>query len=520
MRHPTSDRGEQLIIKLLSRIRLDGDFPAMAQAVAQIGRLTSSEDTSCNALADTILQDYGLANKILRLVNTVAYAQCREVTTISRAVLLIGFERIRTIATGFMVFEHLRRHCHHPELAERLSMSFYSAVLARTIARGTQFVDAEEAFISALFQQLGRILVAFYLPDAYAEVGRSAEPTEQAAVIAVLGLSYERIGLAVAEALKLPDKLTRSLARIPGSRATGGLDEAERLGCLSTVANDITAVLTSDGVRKNKTHDIQRLLKSYGRHFADIGNGVDDLITSSLAELSNNSAMFGVTLHGGRLVHALDEWKVPTPAPAAPAAEEVPAWAAGPAFAPAADDAPAGEESPETILTNGLHELTSLMLGNYVLDDVLRVVLETIYRALGVRETRVFFLLRDPSQPVIRYRFGFGDDADEAGAWLRIPLDGGRDPFNVAVDQQKDLVLKSLAEPEVARYLPDWYRQHIPSDRFLMLLPLVIDGRTVGLFYIDGDPDNVAALTPAIFTYFRVLRSQAVLAIKQKSQPR
>ena len=51
----------------------------------------------------------------------------------------------------------------------------------------------------------------------------------------------------------------------------------------------------------------------------------------------------------------------------------------------------------------------------------------------------------------------------------------------------------------------------------MVLLPLVVDQRTVGLFYVDGDKAGLAALTPAVLNYLKVLRGQAVLAIRQKA---
>jgi len=56
-RHPSVDR-------LLAAIRKSGEFPAMAKTVGLISSLTSSEATSSGALADTILQHYGLTQKV------------------------------------------------------------------------------------------------------------------------------------------------------------------------------------------------------------------------------------------------------------------------------------------------------------------------------------------------------------------------------------------------------------------------------------------------------------------------
>jgi len=184
-------------------MRERGDFPAMANTVGQISELTSSEATSTSALADTVLQDYGLAQKLLRLVNTAAFAQRGQVTTISRAVLLLGFERVRSVATGLILFEHLQAQARTPDLVDTLNMSFYSAILGRTIADGTDFADPEESFISALFHNLGRILVALYLPDELALI-KASDDQDRDAVHSVLGQSYTALGIAVAESLNLP----------------------------------------------------------------------------------------------------------------------------------------------------------------------------------------------------------------------------------------------------------------------------------------------------------------------------
>ena len=171
-------------------MRESGDFPAMANTVGQISELTSSEATSTSVLAESVLQDYGLAQKLLRLVNTAAFAQRGQVTTISRAVLLLGFERVRSVATGLILFEHLQAQAKTADLVDTLNMSFYSAILGRTIADGTSFADPEEAFISALFHNLGRMLVALYPPDELALIKASEEQDRDAAVQSVLGQSY------------------------------------------------------------------------------------------------------------------------------------------------------------------------------------------------------------------------------------------------------------------------------------------------------------------------------------------
>jgi sugar/nucleoside kinase (ribokinase family)/HD-like signal output (HDOD) protein len=513
-RHPSVDR-------LLAAIRKSGEFPAMAKTVGLISSLTSSEATSSGALADTILQDYGLTQKVLRLVNTVAYAQYDEITTVTRAVLLMGFERIRAIATGLLLFEHLQKQARTESLVNTLNMSFFSAVLGRNIADNSGFADTEEAFICALFHRLGRLLVAFYLPEDY-EVIQSAEDGKQdLKAREVLGLTFQEMGVAVADELGLPQKLSDSMVRVPGSESRRVLSPGERLGCVATLANDITDVLSAPDDPRKKCAEIDRLLASYGSQIT-ITWKVDDLIAKSVKELKESSTAFKLELPGSRFMWGIGEWSVASlVSPGASAAGLADASSAG-ALVPEIGSDESGtpaKELPETILTKGLHEITSLLVSDYTLDDVLKVTLETIYRALGVGKTRVFFLLKDPSTSVARFRFGFGQSTGEMKPWFEIPISGAEDLFSLSFTHQKDIVIKDATAAEVVRALPDWFTSRGVPDRYMVLLPLVVDQKSVGLFYVDGEKAGLAALTPAVLNDLKVLRGQAVLAIRRESRP-
>jgi hypothetical protein len=114
------------------------------------------------------------------------------------------------------------------------------------------------------------------------------------------------------------------------------------------------------------------------------------------------------------------------------------------------------DDVPETVMTRGLHEITSLLVTEFTLDDTLRVILETIYRALGVGRTRAFFLLKDPSAAIARFRFGLGQSAADTRAWSEVPLSGVDDLFTLAMRQHRDVVIKNFSAPEVSELLPEW----------------------------------------------------------------
>jgi len=501
---------------ILARLRESGDFPAMAKTVGSVSALTSSEDTSISALADTVLQDYGLAQKLLRLVNTLAYAQHGQVTTVSRAVLLMGFDRVRTVATGLMLFEHLQAQAKSPALVDALNMSFYSAILGRAIAGRTGLADSEETFISGLFHNLGRTLVALYLPAEVKAIRAEESRNPDTSVLKVLGMSYSSIGAAVARALNLPERLLQSMNRIPGSQAHPSMTDEEKLGALATLSNSVADALATPASPKMKKQAIDRLVKSYGSAFASLDSTtMDTLIAGAETELHEHSKTFKLDLDGSTFATGLSEFKADAIVSAS-LSHISSVSAAGGLVDLGQGDLPA-EEVPETVLTQGLHEVTSLLVTEFTLDDVLRVILETIYRALGVGRTRAFFLLKDAALPKARFRFGMGQSAADMRTWMEVPLKGTQDLFVLAMNQARDLVIKDLTAADLAPLVPEWYKPTTQERRYAVLLPLVVNQKGVGLFYIDGDEAGARLLTPPVLNNLKVLRSQAVLAIHQST---
>ncbi len=77
---------------LLRRMRHKSDFPALANTISTINRVTDSVGDNASALSNTILKDFALTNKLLRLVNTAYFGQYGgTISTVSRAVAILGF---------------------------------------------------------------------------------------------------------------------------------------------------------------------------------------------------------------------------------------------------------------------------------------------------------------------------------------------------------------------------------------------------------------------------------------------
>jgi HD-like signal output (HDOD) protein len=98
-----AESAEHRLEEMVAAIAAKGDFPAAARVIQRLHEAVRREN--CNALdvAQVILHDPGLSSKVLRVVNSSFYRPRGEpISTITRAVFLLGFEAIRDLTTGVL----------------------------------------------------------------------------------------------------------------------------------------------------------------------------------------------------------------------------------------------------------------------------------------------------------------------------------------------------------------------------------------------------------------------------------
>ena len=205
---------------LLRRMEHKKDFPTMSHQVVEISqKAKSAGDTSANILSNTILKDYSLSSKLLRLVNSPLYGQYGgRISTISRAVVILGFEEVRNAALGLMLLDHLKDKNQASCLKEACISSMISGSLANGVADKMNIKDKEEAYVCSMFHRLGKLLSIYYFPEETEiifDMVKQKNMKEQAAAESVLGVSFEEIGIAVGESWQLPAELIDSMHSLP-----------------------------------------------------------------------------------------------------------------------------------------------------------------------------------------------------------------------------------------------------------------------------------------------------------------
>jgi len=511
---------------LLRRMRHKSDFPALSDAVANIQRVAASDRESVDSLAAEILKDVALTHKLLRLVNGVAFRHAGggTISTVSRAIALIGFAGVRNMALSLVLLDHMKDKQHAAQLKEQFLCALMAGQLASELSTAGR--EAEESYLGALLHNLGRLLTEFYLPEEArairdevrphaARVGASRPSAEQVAQ-RVLGVGFEQLGVGVAKAWGLPDNLQQCMrspsGEPPGRRVEAAADRARWLarGC-----NELAeAMLQADA---SPQQPVARLAAAYAAAWGVTPKDVMQAVQESRTKLRGIAEAIGLRLPqdspAQKLINAATEPGAPSATPAGASTVSTDAatlvLTTQPSMPPALP--------PSEVLTAGIQDITNtLAQESFRLNEVLQMILETIYRSLGFR--CVVFALRDPKSGTLTGRFGLGEGVQALVSQFAVKLcDGSAPPQDLLAavcHKGVDTLIADASADSVVRRLPGWLHRTAEAQTFL-LLPLVMKGATFALIYADRARAGSIAAGEKELSLLRTLRSQAVMAFRQ-----
>lgn len=498
---------------LMKKVNGDEEMFALGSAVARVVELASSDDQGTHDLAYFVLSDVALTQRILRLSNTVQYrtAAGAVVTTVSRAIALLGFDNVKTTALAMLLVDTLDNGAHAGSVRVELEAALCASLVGREMARLSFYQGAEEAAIGALFKNLGALLVASHEHERYREIRQLAAGGRHSVAQAsqmILGCSYDTLSAAVLAEWKIPDVIVRAQAALPAGALKPAANRGEWMRQVASFSLEVAGLLARMP-EPGGSPEARALLARYGAAFdldgakldtlfANVAGGMQALMESmNLQPLAPPEPEEGDGLPNVLLLATLD------------AGDE--------------EDGchPSGKpKNARELLLAGVQDVTQLRAaGGARLNDVILAVLETLYRALGFRFATV--CLKDARQNQYRARVSFGEEHARVQAGFVFPAlereakptAPMRDLFLLALDNDADLMISDAASPKIRELLPAWHRTLLPDAKSFIVLPLVVGKARLGFFYADRTLSAPEGVPPDETALIRALKRQVLSAL-------
>ncbi|HEX8602724.1 MAG TPA: HDOD domain-containing protein [Pseudoduganella sp.] len=499
-------QGEQTLALLWERTRRQGDMPGFAKAIGAVLGAMRGEDDSAFSMTETVLSDPVLTNKVLRLANSSMYAAFGgHVTTVSKAVLVLGTEAIGHLALGLKLVEELSANAaDSPPAHIEMEKAVLAGLVARGLAATVRSPQTELAVVCSMLHTLGRMMVTFYLPEQWARLQERGGPgNEDAAAPALLGLGLADIGMAAAQRWNLPRNLVAGMRVI----------EAPRVAELAEVAgpdDSGTAPAAAPCEPSLAPADWVAGIATLAGHCAAALWHDDE---AGAAELERLSAAFApmLGLDPGLVRGALAQARET-------AAEEL-------AIAPLSKPLERREkEAARTrqraagnrVLESGLADMRD-MLATASPGQMVSAALETVYQGLNFSRAVAFVRNRRENRYVARMCFGnipkdrmaamAFDDAYQANV------------FHAALSNDRVIFIENARDPKFAAKLPEWWQAGLAQASSFVILPLSSNGQPAGFLYGDWDDTYPPiALSQTEFALLNDLRALVVKAIERRHQ--
>ena len=171
-----AESAEHRLEQMVAALAAKGDFPAAGRVIQRLHEAVRREN--CNALdvAQVILTDPGLSSKVLRVVNSSFYRPRGEpVSTITKAVFLLGFEAIRDLTTGLLLIDEIARAAGgRTIIRDVLYQCLLTGSVSRSLSTVVGYPNPEEAYLLGLFANWGQLCLAAYYPDQYERATQTA----------------------------------------------------------------------------------------------------------------------------------------------------------------------------------------------------------------------------------------------------------------------------------------------------------------------------------------------------------
>jgi HD-like signal output (HDOD) protein len=496
--------------RFLQKLDEDTGLLTLGSSVSRVVQLTSSDDEAVNNLTNFVLSDIALTQKILHLANTAYYRTAfgTPVNTVSRAILLLGFDTIKACALAMLLVDRLSDCKHAQSVRAELSQALCASVIGREVARHSPFQGGEEAAIVALFKNLGRVLLASYDFTLYTKIVsliNSGSHTIGQAAMEVLGCSLDMLAGHVLQKWQMPDTLVRALVPVVGSVVRPPKNRQEwiqQVACFSAETAKMTPPL--DGAANAAAH--QALLARFGsalnldqgkleQLFATVGPEIGILMqalglapeTVGLVE-----GVAGADMHGlpdDLLFDRFDTQSL-SPGPCHPSGKPM---------------------NARELLLNGVQDVTQMMSsGQYKANELILLVLETLYSSIGFRFATV--CLKDMKSNQYRARIAIGENQQARQAGFVFPGAPVRDLFHLALENDADLMISDATTPKIQSLIPAWHRALLPDAHSFIVLPLVVQKKPIGLFYADRSQLAPEGMSSEETSLVKTLKGQ-VLAV-------
>jgi HD-like signal output (HDOD) protein len=472
---------------LLDQLGRHPELHGLGIAVAHIVGLVDGAQSAIPELTQAIMAEPFIAQKCLRVAN-VALSRygSTPVTTLSKAIVVLGLEQVRTLALSALLLGRLKNKRQALHLEGEFASVIYASTLAREIAAGQRLCQPEEAAVCALFRSFGRLVIALYRYESYERIrALSIEEriNDNQAAVRVLGLSFDRLGVELLTRWSFPQRILLALAPCPEPIRFSTNVEV-RLQILSAFCMELALRLWESNLSARR-QAIETLLQRFGPGLRLERQHLRVHLQLVDAQAEEMSQALGLSAY--------------------PATGEV------------FDDlstltfSPLNRPGASLILSAGLVTLNRMLQQNHSSDTILKRACDIFQRAFNFQRVAAYSALVQSQAFSLRAVAGKPCNVNARTQYLQSAVQDG--VVREALVKNVNVYLRSRNDDALGQSWEPWFSL-FPDANSFFVLPIVGGDRLLGVIYADYPRSNEQGWTSEELDAVEAIKRAVRLALQ------
>lgn len=209
-----------MTLKELQKI-VDGikDLPTLPTIIMKVVEIINNPKSSVRDIKGIIENDYVQTVRVLRLANSSYYGFPQKISTITTAIVLLGFNEIKNLLLSSSVYDLFTSHSNVKKYffdhLKFLDHSIGVAIASRLIAEAVRYEEPEELFVGGLLHDIGRVVQKQFLSDDFEKLMLNVIKTDSLIYKKekrILGYTHTEVGMLLAKKWKMTEKIINIIA--------------------------------------------------------------------------------------------------------------------------------------------------------------------------------------------------------------------------------------------------------------------------------------------------------------------
>ncbi len=222
-----------MTISLTKRLEQLDDLPSLPQSLHQVLSELETDGATASSLESIIGEDPMLTARILRVANSPVYGSAKKISSVARAVTVLGFDEVRNLVVALSLSGSFSCDLDTDTFNIRQLWLHLVATarVAQILAQQIPTLKPDEMFTAGLIHDLGRVLSCLYLQEEMQQIietcrneGLSMLASEQK-----LGLSHAEVGTFLATKWGFSDLLANVVRYHHAPAGAGNHEQAAAL---------------------------------------------------------------------------------------------------------------------------------------------------------------------------------------------------------------------------------------------------------------------------------------------------